>query len=109
MPQRLNRQTLIRAIAVPVVTAVLLVVVAGSAGAASAPAPLEDVPTTGAVIPAPPTAQALGPVAHGTGHHETGRGNLPAAVWVGIAVSGAVAVLLLLGAAGFILPKPPKS
>ena len=108
MPHRTTRQSLLRAVAIPLLAAVLFLVAASSTGAATTPLPVEDVPPTSAVTPMPPPAQEFGPVGHDTGHHESGPGNLPAAVLIGLAVSGTLAALLLLGAAGFILPKPPR-
>ena len=108
MPHRTSRQSLIRAVAIPLLAAVLLLVAASSAGSATTPLPMNDVPPTSAVTPMPPPAQDFSLVGNDTGPHESGPGNLPAAVLVGLAVSGTLAALLLLGAAGFILPKPPR-
>ena len=85
----------------------LFISLSGTAGAATQSPPIIDSGTASIEL-APPAPNAPGIDQAEPTHSGEGDNDLPAGAWVGIAVSLAFALLLLVGSLAYILPKPPQ-
>ncbi|MEE9277982.1 MAG: hypothetical protein V3V06_06185 [Dehalococcoidia bacterium] len=99
----------VRTLAIGLLAGVMLASALGTALAAADATPEADAPAGHERLAPEPGEEAPAPTQTDEAEtHAQDDDGFPAAAWVGLAIAFLFALLLLIGSAAYILPKPPR-